>query len=145
MLNQVLKAVDYRVLLSRPYPNSSVRTFRLADKDEIMFATAHAQGENLVAIEFEDKMQGLWYVWATQGYETFLTTKDNVVLEVMEDILEKLSAIAKHEPYDPRILISVDMSPEELEKITYAAMHAGMSVEDFIIKAVEEKIKKESL
>ena len=64
--------------------------------------------------------------------------------ESFEDILEKVAAIRKGEEFDTRVVMSFDVDNETLELIEHAATIKGVTLEDFIVQAIQEVVDKET-
>lgn len=76
------------------------------------------------------------------GIDTTKSFDDNVFidLDVAEDMLEKARAIFRGEEYDTRIVIQLEMTAEEELFLLRAAHAADMSVNDFVVMALQKKI-----
>ena len=61
-------------------------------------------------------------------------------LDVAEDMLEKARAIFRGEDYDTRIIINLKMTSEEELLLMRAAHAADLTVNDFVERALREKI-----
>lgn len=61
-------------------------------------------------------------------------------IEVEYDFLEKAKAIFNNEPYDTRIVIELDFSPEEIEILANLAEQKGVTVDKLVEQALIEQM-----
>jgi hypothetical protein len=64
-------------------------------------------------------------------------------LEYEEDILEKISCIFNDQPYNPKILIKLDLTEEEVNTLTKAAELQNITVDQFV-ENILSNIKQEN-
>ena len=67
---------------------------------------------------------------------------DYIDLDVEEDILEKVCAIANEEDYDTRVMIPVDFSDEDLLQYMKMAHECDMTFNEFVEEALRHAIKE---
>ena len=63
-------------------------------------------------------------------------------LDVPADILEKATAIANGEEYDERVMIELNMTDEEMALMARAAHIKDVTINQFVVDALEEAIKE---
>jgi hypothetical protein len=90
------------------------------------------------AVKKEYKKRGL-------TFKQCIDDRNYIDLDVEEDILEKAKAIAAGEEYDPRVIISVDMDDETLVMIARAAHALDITINDFMVKALEEAVERDGV
>lgn len=64
-----------------------------------------------------------------------------IELEVFEDFIEKAKAILAGEPYDDRIIVPINMTDEEFLLIAKAAHKCDVTINDFIINAMQQYLE----
>jgi hypothetical protein len=66
-----------------------------------------------------------------------------VDIEVEYDILEKMKAIVNNEPYDTRVVIELDFTPEEEQMFRSIAEQKGVTVDELVEIILLELMEKE--
>lgn len=67
----------------------------------------------------------------------------SIELEVEQDALSKISAIYRLEPFDKRILISVDLPEKTIAALTFMAQLNNRSIDDEVCHLLSEYLKKQ--
>jgi hypothetical protein len=127
-------------------------------------------GENTAEVTFDtetkvvyqlraiDQENGRAYSWLNPGFKDAMYIEavtlgvdvdvayDDVKLvdiEVEYDILEKMKAIVNNEPYDTRVVIELDFTPEEEQMFRSIAEQKGVTVDELVEIILLELMEKE--
>ena len=65
-----------------------------------------------------------------------------IELEMIEDMLEKMTAVTRGEEYDTRIMIPLDITDKEFLEVARAAHALDITINAFFTMAIEEAIRK---
>jgi hypothetical protein len=99
--------------------------------------------QEVYRIEICDFAKRKAFAWETE-WETDKSDDiawDGVKLRVtdsLDDILEKVKAIMHGEPYDARVVMSLDISDAEFLLLAKAAHAVDVTINDFIVQAVTD-------
>ena len=63
-----------------------------------------------------------------------------IELEVIEDMLEKMTAVSRGEEYDTRIMIPLDMTDKEFLEVARAAHALDITINAFFAMAIKEAL-----
>lgn len=60
-----------------------------------------------------------------------------------DDIIDKITKITRGEEYDPRVILYLELDDDVKEMVENAATLLGISIEEFVERALKETIKEE--
>lgn len=164
ILKQFLEAIEFKITEGSSYgwncygPNARYLDSYKQDQYSIS-AIFDTQNQFVYAIELWDYVNHREYRWQHPNYkEAFIDecgdreidpteSLDNskfIDLEVVEDILEKISAVVAGEEYDVRVKVPVDFSDEELFQYMKLAHERDMTFNEFVemaLKAAIDEVK----
>jgi hypothetical protein len=167
-LKQFLEAIEFKITEGSDYgwncygPNARYLDSYKEDHYSIS-AIFDSQNQFVYAIELWDYQNHREYRWQHSDYkEAFIDeSRDREIdpteslddskfidLEVVEDILEKISAVIAGEEYDDRVKVPVDFSDQELLQYMKMAHERDMTFNEFVETALraaidEIKLRKE--
>ena len=162
-LKDFLEAINYRITEGSRYywdcyPDAHQISAEIPLPDdsnyaEIIFSTVD---QLVYEVTASDNVNGRYYRWINPDFreayineakrkgfdpDTVFDDEQYTDLEVEEDILEKLEAIATGREYDDRVLIPINISDEDLLAVCKAAHAKDMTLNKFIEHACREAMR----
>lgn len=162
-IKDFLECVDYRVTESATFlwkcygSNARIMDYWNGEHNNKSVSVSAIYDEvtsKLYAMEVSDGPNSRDYRWICQEYrklhsdeaiergvdDTSIGDNKFIELEVFGDILEKSRSIFLGKEYDTGILINISMTAEEENYLRSAAALENISLEDFILRIIENEI-----
>lgn len=117
----VYDSVDRTVYEMEAWDGPNDRQYRWIHPDYVEAVKAECQERNI-------------------NFETSIDNKKFIDVEVVEDILEKASAIYRGEDYDTRIIVQIDLTHDEQFELMRLAHEADITVNEYIKRILEKVI-----
>lgn len=98
-----------------------------------------------VALEVKDWDSNIRYVLANPKFASAISDdyirhevddEKLIFLEVLEDFVEKASAIISRKPYDKNILIELNLPESDIEALTQQAEKLGKALNDYLVEVI---------
>lgn len=161
MLNNYLDAIKNNITNIETYnwdcygDNCKIFDSYIEKRYECNAVVALPSGE-LRELTFHDFVKSKSYRWIDPDYKDVYNSEasslgvnpneawDDVLyceVELVEDILEKMTAVNEGREYDPRITIPVNMTNEEFMQIAKAAHQLDITINEFIHRALVEALE----
>ena len=157
-----LKAIDYKITDCTDYNWDcygdgirSMDSYNLGlNECSALFAKNGGQIRELTMHDYNNNRSYRWtdpkFEQARKAEALSIGVNDNVAydgvefieLEVIEDMLEKMTAVSRGEEYDTRIMIPLDMTDKEFLEVARAAHALDITINAFFTMAIEEAIRK---
>ena len=157
-----LKAIDYNITDSSDYNWECYGDgIRCIDSYNVgltecsaMFTKNGGELRELTMHDFEARRSYRWtdpqFTQARKAEANSIKVDDNIAydevefieLEMIEDMLEKMTAVSRGEEYDTRIMIPLDMTDKEFLEVARAAHALDITINAFFTMAIEEAIRK---
>ena len=157
-----LKAIDYKITDCTDYCwDCYGNNIRSMDSYNIGFSECSAiftkNGgaiRELTMHDYENLRSYRWtdpqWVQARKAEALSMSMDDNtaygdinfIELEMIEDMLEKMTAVTRGEKYDTRIMIPLEMTDKEFLEVARAAHALDITINAFFTMAIEEAIRK---
>lgn len=98
-----------------------------------------------VALEVKDWSSSTRYILANPKFASAISDdyirhevddEKFIFLEVLEDFVEKASAIISRKPYDKNILIELDLPESDIEALTQQSENLGKTLNDYLVEVI---------
>jgi hypothetical protein len=157
-LKQWMELVDYRITEGSDYHLAGKNLFSLTS-----WNGRQSDGGYSMEIVFDQKTQDVYVVEACdysndRAYRLINSDIDDVEhdktawddvkwtdLDVADDFIEKATAIIAGEDYDTRVQIQLDIPHDLLYKLMLQAHEADMTLNEFIVKILQEAMNRRKL
>lgn len=165
LLKEFIEAIEYKITGGSEYHwdcfGHNARYLDCVDNEGIdgtysINAVFDGVDQTVYIIEVWDYVNDREYIWINPEFQKAyrkeskkrdvdpdesLDGKKYIQLELVEDILEKISKIVNGEEYDTRIKIPVDFSDEDLLKYMKLAHDLDITFNELVERAVKEAIE----
>lgn len=157
MLEQFIQAIQYKITDGEKYGWNCFGIdsyFLNSDSVDDLYSAQcvfDTKTQEVYQITMWDNAREHHYIWNNPLYKQLyfeestsrncnpLEAIDNIQyteLEVLEDIIEKITALYKGEEYDTRISIPIDIDDELYDQLVELAKEQNITVEDLIAEAL---------
>lgn len=165
LLKQYLEAIDYKITGGSDYTwNCFGPNARYLDSNQDEFgadsrysisAVFDSRSQDIYVIELWDYLTDREYRWLNSEFaqahnaeclereidpRESLDGRKFIDIEVVEDILEKITAVVREEPYDERVKVPVNFTDDELLTYMKLAHERDMTFNQFVEEALREAI-----
>jgi len=161
-IGEYLKLIGYRIGDCSDFgwecfgPNTKFIESNMINDNYYTNCIYNPASEEIFHITFTDCITHKMYEWIHPDYiqkyddefkqnnifsEDTSNDDDDIRVEIIEDIVEKVQCVMDGKEYDPRILVPVDLDEDTIQELTAIAAERGISIdkliEDALIKSME--------
>ena len=135
----LMKNGAYKYLENIERINVELMSFSLASNTGVVWVEFSMDNGDIHLVSMLDKKTEREFIWELNKSNPQCDT--SIYLVCWQDVEDRLLPILQGREYTDLVTVELDFDPEELKLIESAAEFLGVSVNDFIVNALEESIK----